>query len=85
MKLTLLLTVFTLPILVFAEPSVFSTWGKRQPGDILLGLYHEKQGFFTENQQLDFYFEHFLNGDVFTASTLSGEPLFVSKSNLKNY
>jgi hypothetical protein len=79
MKCILLLTVLTLPVLIFGDPSVFFTWGKRQVDDRLLGSYHEKQGPYSDYQELVFYFEHLLKGKHFTGFTLSGESLFVSK------
>jgi hypothetical protein len=77
MKLSILLAVLSLSVFAFAEPQVFSTWGNRQTGDRLLGSYHQKQGPFEDARELDFYFEHFLNGNIFTASTLTGKSLFV--------
>lgn len=74
----LLISIF-LPLLILAEPGLIWRFGERKSEDRALGIYHETQGPFSENQTITFNFEHQLNGKFFTAFVLTGEPLFVRK------
>lgn len=75
MKLITFLTVLFFLVSVFAEPNVFLSSGKREPGDVILGSYYQKQGPFPHQQNFDFDFKHSFNGNKWTSWTLAGPTL----------
>jgi hypothetical protein len=77
MKLQIIILV--LPVLIYAERSVFYQRGQRKLNDRSFAIYTQQQGPFAGNQTLNFYFEHLLDGKHFTSFTLSGEPIYVSQ------